>query len=54
MVRPWTIPVNIANVEHLTVLAGDLWIGALELNGDWGKAKVGCHGEVGNGSDHCF
>lgn len=43
-------PVNVADVEDLTVGAGHLWAAALELDVDGGVAQVGGHGEVGNGS----
>lgn len=41
-------PVDVSDVEDLTVHASNQWVASLELDGDWSVSKVGCHGEVGN------
>lgn len=45
-------PVDVPNIEDLTVNTADLGVAAAELNVDRGPAKVGSHGEVGNGGGH--
>jgi len=45
-------PINVTNIEDLTVQACDLGVAADELDGSWCPANVGGHAEVGDGGDH--
>jgi len=45
-------PVNVADIEDLAVEAGHFGVTSHKLDTDWRPAKVGTHGEVGDGSDH--
>jgi len=45
-------PINVTDIEDLTVQACDLGVAADELNGSWCPANVGSHAEVGDGGDH--
>jgi len=42
-------PVDISDVEDLTVGTVDVWVGPREFDVDRYPAKVGAHGEVSNG-----
>jgi hypothetical protein len=44
-------PVDVSNVEDLTVKARDFGIGPHELDRDGSVAQVGSHGEVSDGCD---
>ena len=44
-------PVDISNVEDLTVKACDLGVASHELDRDGSVTQVGSHGEVRNGCD---
>lgn len=46
------IPINVADIEDLAVDAVHAWVGPLEFNRNRSEAKVGCHREVGDSSDH--
>lgn len=45
-------PINVADIEDLTVPAGNDRLASNELDIDGSPAQVGSHGEVGNGGDH--
>ena len=44
-------PINISDVENLTELASNLWIGSQKFNLNGSIAQVWCHSEVCNRSD---
>ena len=44
-------PINVSNVEDFTVRACNFGVASHELNDDGSVSQVGCHGEVGNGSN---
>lgn len=45
-------PVDVTDVEDLTVETSDLWVGADKLDSNGSPAKVTGHAEVGDGSSH--
>jgi len=44
-------PINVSNVEDFTVPACNFGVASHELDDDGSISQVGCHGEVGNGSN---
>ena len=46
------LPINVSNVEDLTVITADDRITAHELNVDRGPSEVATHGEVRDRGDH--
>jgi hypothetical protein len=44
-------PINVSNVEHFTVRACNFGVASHEFDDDSSVSQVGCHGEVGNGSN---
>lgn len=51
-IRSQNLPIDISDIEDLTIDAGNLGVTSQELDGDGSPAKVGAHGEVGNGGNH--
>lgn len=47
-----SLPVNVANVEDLTKVAGDFGVGTHELGANTSLSQVGAHGEVSDTGDH--
>lgn len=46
------LPINVSHIENLTVEAGNFGVTSYVFDMDGSPAKVGTHGEVGDGSDH--